>query len=211
MNNRVVKQRLHLQSALPALLNTNPKLQLWFLTAAAADSCDVSNHARAAVLGMKRLLKHPRLQTRIIGSFAVLEVAHKVSRVEPCSHVHMLIVTKPIDTGRYRLSEKSWIQLWESLCPLARKRDPTIPLTRRDRKKPKPNLSFVAERIPLEVDHITRVIRYVCKWSYVKNVSRNYRALLADPKAFIERIVALQGVTRFFGSLHYGQPRIRNK
>lgn len=207
MHQLVVKQRLHLEVALPTLLDTDPNLQLWFLTAAAEDSCDVSTHAKATILGMRRLLKHPRLQNRIVGSFAVLEVAHKVSRLQPCAHVHMLLVTKPIDQGRNRLSEAAWIHLWEELCPLARKRDPTIPLTRRNRKKPKPNLSFVAERVPRQPDDITRVIRYCTKWSYAGNIARNYRQLLTQPKAFIKRIEALKGVTRFFGNLHHRQPR----
>jgi hypothetical protein len=44
------------------LLAANPTYQVLFITGATADSLDVNSSARSAVTGMKRLLKHPRIQ-----------------------------------------------------------------------------------------------------------------------------------------------------
>lgn len=84
MSRRVFNQRRHLEVALPSLLQTNPTYQLWFITAAAADSRDVTAHSKSAVLGMKRLLKHGELKSRVISHFSVLEVALKRGRPDGC-------------------------------------------------------------------------------------------------------------------------------
>jgi len=207
MSRRTLKERRHLETILPDLLATDPTLQLWFVTAAAEDSPDIRTTAEAAVLGVRRLLRHPRLSNRVVGSFSVLEVAHKTSREYACSHIHSLVVTRPMDRGRHRISEAGWIDLWEHCCPLARKRDPTVPLLRQNSKRPKPNLSVVVEPVPRDGPDITKVIRYCTKWSYADNITRNYRELLSKPGEFISRIQSLQGVTRFFGDLHLQRPK----
>lgn len=202
MSRRVYRERKHLQEALPALLKEHPGAQVWFLTGAVEDSDEVNTHAKAAVRGMKRLLNHPRLKNRIISHFSVLEVALKRYRTDPCAHVHSLIVTKPIDKGRYRISEPDWIRIWEESCSLARKRDLTVPLKRKQPTKPRRHASFVAVRAgSTKLDH-DRLIRYSTKWATPRNITRNYRQLLTDPDRFILRIQALKGVTRFFGPLH---------
>jgi plasmid rolling circle replication initiator protein Rep len=202
MSRRTLNERRHLEQTLPALLATDPTLQLWFVTSAAEDSADIRTTAKAAVQGVRQLLRHPRLKNRVVGSFSVLEIAHKTSRVDPCSHVHSLIVTKPMDKGRNRISEAEWVRLWEQCCPRARARDPTVRLLRQNSKRPKSNLSIVVKHVPRDGPDITKVIRYCSKWSYVANIVRNYRTLLIHPNNFIHRIQALTGVTRFFGSLH---------
>ena len=207
MSRRVYKERKHLQTALPALLRKHPKAQVWFLTGATEDSPDVNTHAKAAVRGMKQLLKDPRLKGRVIAHFSVLEVALKRHRTNPCAHVHSLIVTNPIDKGRYRISEPDWIRMWETACPLARRRDSSVPLKRRQPTKPRRHASFVALRAgPTSVD-LDRLIRYCTKWATPRNITRNYRELLTDPDRFIQRIDSLKGVTRFFGPLHLTHPR----
>jgi hypothetical protein len=207
MRRRVYLQRKHLQQALPAILKQHPGAQVWFLTGAAEDSDEVNSHAKAAVRGMKRLLNHPRLKNRIISHFSVLEVELKRYRTDPCAHVHSLIVTKPIDKGRYRISEPDWIRIWEESCSLARKRDLTIPLKRRQPTKPRKHPSFDARRVgPTKAD-LERVIRYSTKWATPRNITRNYRQLLTDSDRFIRRIQALKGVTRFFGPLHLSAVR----
>ena len=202
MSRRVYRERKHLEEVLPALLKKHPGAQLWFLTGAAEDSDEVNTHAKAAVRGMKRLLNHPRLKNRVIAHFSVLEVALKRHRINPCAHVHSLIVTKPIDKGRYRISEPDWIRLWEEACPLARKRDLSIPLKRKQPTKPRKHPSFDARRVGPTKTDLDRVIRYSTKWATPMNITRNYRQLLTDPDRFIRRIDALKGVTRFFGPLH---------
>jgi hypothetical protein len=203
-----MNERRNLEQLLPALLATDSTLQLWFVTSAAKDSADIRSTAKAAVTGVRRLLRHPRLKDRVVAHFSVLEVAHKTSRVDPCSHVHTLVVTRPMDRGRHRISEREWVELWEQCCPLARGRDPTVRLLRRNSSKPKPNLSIVVKRVPVTPVDITRVSRYVTKWATPDNVVRNYRSLLADPATFITRIQSLMGVTRFFGSLHRQRQRV---
>lgn len=208
MSRRTLKERRHLEQTLPALLATDPKLQLWFVTAAAKDSADIRTTAEAAVAGVRRLLRHPKLRSRVVGSFSVLEVAHKTSRQHACSHVHTLIVTLPMDKGRNRISEAQWVALWEECCPLARARDPTNRLIRHDKRHLKRNLSIVVKRVPTGGIDVTKVIRYCTKWSYAQNIASSYQTLLAQPGAFIRRIQALIGVPRFFGSLHIQRIRI---
>jgi hypothetical protein len=202
---RALHQRRHLEKELPALLKNDPDLQLWLITGAAADSLDVNLHAKAAVRGMINLLKHPRLKGRVVTSFSVLEVQHKTSREAPCAHVHTLLVCRPITSGKYRISEASWVAIWEECCSLPRVREGT--LVRRNAKKPKTNLSLDARIVDTQNDGLTKIIRYVTKWSYVKNIAKDYRELLVDPDAFMVRIKALKGVTRFFGKLHKKQKR----
>ncbi|WP_263374007.1 protein rep [Granulicella aggregans] len=199
---RVWKQRSHLKRELPALLEVAPSRQLWFLTGAAEDGSDVRELSQAAMLGMNRIVRHPRLKNRVISSFSVLEIAHKTNRVDPCCHVHTLVVTEPMHQGRHRISEREWIELWEECCPRPRKRDPTVPLVRSNARKPKPNLSFVAERVPRTAQDIAKVIHYCTKWATPWRIIDSYRTLLANPHLFIERINALVGVTRFSGELH---------
>jgi hypothetical protein len=214
MSRRALRQRKHLEKELPAILSKDDTLQLWLITGTTADSLDVNLHAKAAVRGMVNLLKHPRLKGRVVTSFSVLEVAHKTSRVAPCAHVHTLLVCKPITSGKYRISEASWVEMWEECCSLPRVRQGKLP--RKNKKKPKPNLSLDARIVGTETAGIihrteadlTRVIRYVTKWSYVKNIATDYRQLLVDPDAFMVRIKALKGVTRFFGKLHNKQKRL---
>jgi Replication protein len=202
MSRRVYKQRKHLEEALPAALRNHPGSQLWFLTGAADDSHEVNLHAKAAVRGMREMLKNPRLKSRVIAHFSVLEVALKRGRLKPCAHVHSLVVTKPLDKGRYRISEPDWILMWEQACPLARKRDLSIPLKRRQPTKPRKHASFVAKHAGVTDEHLDRLIRYCTKWATPRRITKNYRALLADPDGFIRRIDSLKGVTRFFGPLH---------
>ncbi len=207
MSRKVYRQREYLKEALPALLRANPKAQVWFFTGATEDSEDVNTHAKAAVSGMRRLLKHPRLRGRVISHFSVLEVAQKRHRVHPCAHVHSLVVTNPIDKGRYRISEPDWIRMWEEACPLARKRDLSVPLKRKQPTKPRQHASFVAVQCgPTEAD-LEALIRYSTKWATPRNITRNYRQLLLDPDRFIRRIDALKRVTRFFGPLHLAANR----
>jgi len=201
MNRRVWKHRAHLEKAIPALLAQDPKYELWFITAACEDSPDVNSSARAAVKGMRSLLKHPRLKGRVVTSFSVLEVAFKTSRQHPCAHVHSLVIAKPMSKGRHRLSEATWIDLWEESCPLARGRDPCVPRTRRNKNHPKPNLSIVADLVPRTGADLIKVIRYSTKWGSRERLIKNYRELLRAPDTFIARVQALIGVTRFFGSL----------
>ena len=209
MSRRAYRQRKHLLQALPALLAGNSNYQLWFITGAAADSADVNAAAWSAVNGMRRLLKHPRLRGRVVCHFSVLEIAHKRGRQHPCAHVHTLAVTKPMDKGKYRLSRRHWIELWEEACPLHRKR--LLPVRRSPKRKGKrvaknkPHVSLVAKMIPRDGDHVQRVILYCTKWATPRRVARDYRALLnPDPTVFLERVDALKGVPRFFGELHAG-------
>jgi Replication protein len=202
MSRRVMNERNNLKQLLPPLLHADLTLQCWFITAAAADNRDIRTHSLAAVTGMRRLLKHRRLKGRIVASFSVLEVAHKTSRTDPCAHIHTLIVTKPMDKGRHRISEAEWIRLWESVCPLARARDPTRRLLRANRMRPKANLSIVVQRVPRATGDIDRVVNYCTKWATPLRAAGNYRDMLQDPDGFIQRIESLRGVTRFFGSLH---------
>jgi hypothetical protein len=156
---------------------------------------------------MKQLLKNPRLKGRLIAHFSVLEVALKRHRTNPCAHVHSLIVTKPIDHGRYRISEADWILMWEAACPLARRRDLSAPLKRRQPTKPRKHASFVALRAgPTKVD-LDSLICYCTKWATPRNITRNYRELLTNPDRFIQRIDSLKRVTRFFGPLHLSPRR----
>lgn len=151
---------------------------------------------------MRNLLKHERLRSRVVAHFSVLEVALKHGRVKPCAHVHSLVITKPLDKGRYRISEPDWILMWEAACPLARRRDMTVPLKRRQPTKPKKHASIVAVQAGVTEDDLAGLVRYCTKWATPSNITRNYRALLADPDEFIRRIDSLKGVTRFFGPLH---------
>lgn len=208
---RVYKQRLHLTMALSALLAQHPKAQVWFLTGATEDSDDINAYAKAAVRGMRRLLKHPRLRNRLIAHFSVLEVALKRHRTLPCAHVHTLAVTKPMDKGRYRISECDWILIWEAVCPLARKRDCSIPLKRRHPKKSRKHASFVAIMAGTSAADLKGLIRYCTKWATPRNITRNYRQMLLDPDRFIHRIDALKGVTRFFGPLHFSAQAKQSK
>jgi hypothetical protein len=209
---RVYRQRKHLLSALPALLSEDTRYQIWFITGAAADSADLNAAARSAVIGMQRLLKHDRLKRRVVAHFSVLEIAHKHGRKHPCAHVHTLVVTKPMNKGKYRISRKDWIEMWEEACPLHRKRvaKPRYPRRRRvtkTRRSKKTNAheSLVAKMIPRDERHILRVIRYCTKWANPRRVARDFRSLLnPDPNAFIHRMDTLKGVTRFFGGLHAG-------
>ena len=202
MSRRVYRQRKHLLPAIQTLLATNPQYQLWFLTGAAEDSSDINAHAWNAVSGMKRLLKHARLKRRVIAHFSVLEVAYKRGRKHPCAHVHSLVVSKPMDKGKYRISQRDWIALWEVACPLHRKRQQQPPTLRRRGPKPWTHPSFVAKLLPRDDMQQLKVIRYCTKWA-TPRVTRNYRRLLApDPNVFLKRIDALKGVPRFFGELH---------
>lgn len=202
MSRRTWAERKHLEESLPAILNGDPHLQVWFVTSAAEDNPDVALTANAVVRGVKSMLRHHRLKERVVGSFNVLEVAHKTSRIDPCSHVHSILVTHPIDKGRSRISEAEWVRIWEECCPLARKRDPTVKLIRQNINRPKPNLSIVAKQVPRTEIDLQRIINYCCKWSYPERIARNYRDLLLDPETFFNRIDALKRVTRFFGNLH---------
>jgi hypothetical protein len=228
VSRRAFRQRKYLLNALPALLSENPRYQLWFITGAAADSHDVNTSSRAAVTGMRRLLKHARLKRRVVAHFSVLEIAHKPGREHPCAHVHTLAVTKPIHQGKYRISKKDWIQMWEEACSLHRKRLPVqrFPQRRRITKsrcaattgriafakrldrsrlamKMNAHESLVAKMVPRDERHILRVIRYVTKWANPRRVARDYRSLLnPNPDVFLERVNALKGVHRFFGELH---------
>lgn len=209
---RAYLERQHLIAGLETLLDQNPKYQLWLLTGAADDSPDVRTSALAAVRGIKRLLKHPRLKGRVIAHFSALEVADKSWREHPCAHVHTLVVTKPMDKGKYRISRKDWVAMWEDACPQHRIRVPTAkrrrsapPSAKRRRGGPKPreHPSLKADLIPLERDHIIRVVNYCTKWAATKRIVRDYRRLLGpNPLRFLERIASLKGVTKFFGSLH---------
>lgn len=200
---RAYRQRKHLLSVLPVLLATDPKLQLWFLTGAAADGPDVALHAKAAVLGMRRLLKHPRLKYRVVAYFAVLEVADKVWREHPCAHVHALIVTKPMDKGKYRISERDWVSMWEAACSHHRKPLRELPQRRVLTKKQKVHRSLVAVLVPRTKDDIAKVAQYCTKWANQSRIVSDYRRLLThDPDGFLARIDALEGVPRFFGPLH---------
>jgi Replication protein len=199
---RAYKERRHLLGSLQKLLAQNPRYQLWFITGAAADSPDVRTSACAAVLGMKKLLSHSRLKGRVIAHFSVLEVAHKHGREHPCAHVHTLAVTRPMDKGRYRISRKDWVSLWEGACPQHRKRAPTS-VRRRKGAKPEEHLSLVAKLIPRDRSHMIPVIKYCTKWAATRRVTRDYRRLLRpNPQAFLDRIDALKGVPKFFGGLH---------
>jgi hypothetical protein len=198
------KQRKNLETLLPALLGSDPSLQLWWITAAAADSPDITRHARAAALGTQRLLRHPRLKGRIVASFSVLEVAYKTCRVYPCCHTHTLLVTKPMSVGRHRISHPEWVRLWEQVCSLPRLRsDPHARILRSNPAK-KNNTSLWAEQAKTTPEDITRLINYSTKWSFQNNLVADFdRQIQASPGRFIERIQQLQGCTRFFGSLSY--------
>jgi len=202
MSRRVWKERRHLEHSLPSLLRTDPSLQLWFVTAAAEDSPDIHTTAKAAVLGVRRLVRHPRLKKRVVGYFAALEVAHRTSREHPCAHVHAVLVTFPMDKGRHRISEADWVGMWEECCPLARGRDRAIKMLRYARGSPKPNLSIVVQRVSENSTDITRVIRYSTKWATADRIANHYRALLIQPDRFIWWIQSLRGIHRFFGDLH---------
>jgi|SRR5450631_2040387 len=152
--------------------------------------------------GMRKLLKHDRLRNRVISHFSVLEVAKKRGRETPCAHVHTVLVTKPIHTGRYRISEPDWILMWEQACPLARQRDLSIPLKRKQPKNPSRHPSFLAKRAGVTGDDLTGLIQYCTKFAAPKKIAMTYRELMRNPDEFIERIDSLKGVTRFFGGLH---------
>jgi hypothetical protein len=224
---RAYIERRHLSIALTTLLDENPRYQLWMLTGTAADSPDVRTSALAAVRGMKRLLKHPRLKGRVIAHFSALEVADKSWREHPCAHVHSLVVTKPMDKGKYRISRRDWVAMWEDACPQHRIRVPTSkrrrpmpPKTksrrsapasakrRRGDPQPREHPSLKADLVPREPDHILRVVNYCTKWAATRRVVSDYRRLLGpNPLKFLDRIAALKGVTKFFGSLHIMKAR----
>ena len=198
------KQRRNLESLLPTLLASDPTLQLWWITAACADNHDIATHARAAVLGTQRLLRHPRLKGRVVASFSVLEVAYKTSPTLPCCHTHTLVVTKPMDQGRHRISHPDWVHLWEGVCSLPRLRsDPSARVLRRNPAK-KNSTSIWVEQARQTPDDITRLTNYVTKWSFKDNLVADFDTQLkASPGRFIDRVRQLHNVTRFFGSLAY--------
>jgi hypothetical protein len=199
---RAYKERQHLLAALQELLTQDPRSQLWFITGAAADSPDVATAARAAVSGMRKMLKHPRLRGRVIAHFSVLEVAHKYGREYPCAHVHTLVVTRPMDKGRYRISRKDWVSLWENACPQHRRRAPALEPRRKGGKREQHH-SLVAKLVPREMNDLTRVVKYCTKWAAPYRVVRDYSRLLwPNPQLFLERMAALKGVPKFFGGLH---------
>jgi hypothetical protein len=201
MSRRVYKQRLHLKEQLPALMKEHPRSQLWFLTGAAEDDAEIRGHAKAAITGMRRVLRHPRLENRVISHFAVLEVALKNHRT-PCAHVHALVVTRPMDKGKYRISEPDWIRIWEQSCPLARKRDESDTLQRKRPAQPRENVSFKAVLAADTTTDRGTLIGYCTKWADPDWIAKNYRQLLKNPDRFIDRIESLKGITRFFGPLH---------
>lgn len=198
---RASRNRSYLLETIPKLLDDDLDLELWFLTGMCADSADINTHARAAVRGMRKLLKHPHLVTRVQASFNALEVIPKTGQL-PSAHVHTLIVTKQISRGRYRLSEATWIQMWERACDLPRLReDPQARMIRRNRNREKPNLSLVAVQVFRNHDDIRDSIGYVTKETHAHIVLDKYAHVLDHPDKFIERMTQLKGVTRFFGSL----------
>jgi Replication protein len=183
IRSRAIRTRKHVHKTLPALLDNDLNLELWFITGCCADSDDVKTHARSAVRGMKKLLKHPRLRNRIVGVFGAMEIAPKTSRL-PCAHVHSLIVCKPISKGKYRISEADWVRMWEESCDAPRL-NPHLKMIRRNAARKKPNLSLVALQILRNQLDISGTIDYCTKGSDHDQVMLNQ----------------LKGTTRFFGDL----------
>jgi hypothetical protein len=206
---RAWREYQHLSETLSALLATDEDLQLWFLTLATEDSADVHSSARAAVAATRRLLRHPRIASRVVAYFAVAEVATKHLNAPPCVHTHAILVTRPMDQGRHRISQGGWVNLWEECCSLARKRNPNFSLKRQNPRHPARDLSAVMLRVPRCIDDLERVTRYVCKGSLTSDAVAEYRQQLLDPSMFIDRVADLQGTTRFFGPLHRQRPKPR--
>lgn len=202
---RAFAQRKHLLTVVPKLLEQDDSCQVWLITGAAADNPDVKTTARACVSGMQRLLKHPRLRNRVIAYFSVLEVAHKHGRQHPCAHVHTLVVTKPINKGKYRISRRDWVRIWEGVCPQHRK-PLSIPRRRRKGTSAMIHASLDVRMIPRTADDLNRVLRYCTKAARWRRVAQDYNQLLVpDPRVFLGRIAALKGIPRFFGPLHKGK------
>lgn len=205
VSRRAFAQRKHLLAVLPKLLELDHSHQVWLITGAAADNPDVKTAARACVSGMRRLFKHPRLRNRVIAYFSVLEVAHKHGRQHPCAHVHALTVTKPIDNGKYRISRRDWVHIWEDVCPQHRK-PLSLPRRRRKEASAKIHASLDIRRVPRTADDLNRVLRYCTKAARWSRVAQDYHQLLVpDPRVFLGRIAALKGIPRFFGPLHKGK------
>jgi hypothetical protein len=53
-------ERRHLKRPLPELLATHPRVEAWLVTADCGDSAEISDHAKAAVDGVKRLMRYPQ-------------------------------------------------------------------------------------------------------------------------------------------------------
>lgn len=204
---RAYKEREHLSVKLREVLARDPKYQLWLITGTAEDSPEVRKSALAVVWGMKRLLRHPRLRGRVIEYFSVLEVERKQWRNYPCAHVHTLLITKPIDKGKYRISKSDWVAIWETVCPRARNRIPSIACEQmKNGGAEQPSLK--ACLIPRDENHLTAVIRYCTKWAAPKLARRGCQDLFSPhSEGFVERMIALKGVPRFFGDMHIRKAR----
>jgi hypothetical protein len=203
---RARKQREHLMTALPEILRDR-RLQVWHVTGCSADSDDIRVHALAAMNGMRRLLKQPRLIGRVVTFFACLEVEYKAYRSTPCAHCHALVVTRDITKGRNYISEPDWIAMWEEVNPLHRLRPADDDLTRRyTPKNPRKDTSIKAVLVkkPNDVNELDHLARYVTYWGTPNNAARYYRQLLKDPDLFIRHTKALFRVPRFIGPLHKG-------
>lgn len=198
---RAISTRLRVHKSLAESLASDINLEVWFLTGCAADSEDVTTHARSAVRGMNRLFKHKRLRNRIVGTFSALEVAPKTSLL-PCAHVHSLMVTRPITVGKYRISEAQFLEMWEESCEHHRPRlNPHEKMLRRNAARKKPHLSFVALQVLKNALDITRTADYLTKEANAERVIYNHEDLLLNPDNYIDRIQQLRHTTRFSGSL----------
>lgn len=198
---RAYKERQHATEAIKELLGKDSRYQLWFITGAAADSPDIRASARSAVVGMSRMLRNHRLKGRVIAHFSALQVERKQWRKYPCAHVHTLAITKPL-RGRSYISQKLWIAMWEQACSHHRKPLPERRLHRKGAKLPQ-HPSLLARLVPRRDIDLIRVVSYCTRWATAKHASIDYGRLLSpNPRDFLERMAALKGIPKFFGSLH---------
>jgi len=193
---RAYKQREHLLVAVPTLLRADGRYQVWHVTAVAADSPDVRRQSWGVVTGVRRLMKHDRLRGRVVSYFAALEIFQHSRREYPCAHAHVLVITRPMDKGKYRISRCDWIRIWEAVCPAARQLSGPCRASRVGA-----NVSLLANHIPREDEHIRRVINYCTKWAVPEAAADSFRGLLTDPDRFIQQHLALRGVPRYFGDM----------
>jgi hypothetical protein len=219
---RAAREREHLRLVLQALLDTHPTLQLWHVTSNAEDSEEITEHATAAVAGVKKLMNHPQFKgkqgNRIVGWFAALEVA--TIEDTPCCHVHTLIVSKPL-AGAFVMHQSRWNELWFECCSLPmqltagitsediprRQRNPSlhheIPLPLHIRAVPRRDVLYKEKWQSFE-QHVLRKLRYVTKEACTGRLSRHVLQQI-ESNIFISERDALVGVDRFFGSLCRGE------
>jgi Replication protein len=208
------RERKHLRAVLSGLLTRYPKYEMYMVTGATKNSQDVATHARAAVEGMRCLLKHPALKNRIVESFGCLELANKYGP-DPCSHAHALIVTRPL-TGNYYISQLKWNAMWAECCPLAREPGERIRRRTTASEQRQKNLPCLAEPIKRGEwlhggvaqsfdQHVLAKIRYVTKWAGPGRIAEDFYVAMSDLEQFATDRRGLQGIPRFWGSLSRGR------